>query len=119
MPSAAQRPFRLARRGLCESALRVLGLPRDATPAQIKKRYYELAKVTHPDVSMDANSTAGTVVADDAAAAGQFRRITDAYNRLVGGEAADTDRAAAQRESEGPAMRARWNIRRRPSAPAF
>ena len=67
----------------------------------------------------DANSTAGTVVADDAAAADQFRRITDAYNRLVGGEAADTDRAAAQRESEGPAMRARWNIRRRPSAPAF
>ena len=119
MPSAAQRPFRLARRGLCESALRVLGLPRDATPAQIKKRYYELAKVTHPDVSIDANSTAGTVVADDAAAADQFRRITDAYNRLVGGEAADTDRAAAQRESEGHAMRARWNIRRRPPAPAF
>ena len=69
--------------------LRVLGLPRDATLAEIKQAYRRLAKANHPD-------TAGE------SAIPRFLEIQTAYETLVGGSPARRGRArpgsAAPRE---------------------
>jgi hypothetical protein len=100
---------------------RVLGLPRDATLAEVKQAYRRLAKANHPD-------TAGE------AAIPRFLEIQTAYEALVGGSPgrrgrarpgpaaprepwrADADRARAAREAY---ERARERPRRgtRPTGP--
>jgi len=60
--------------------LRVLGLPRDATLAEIKQAYRRLAKANHPD-------TAGE------SAIPRFLEIQTAYETLVGGSPARRGRA--------------------------
>ena len=74
-----------------------LGLPPDADSSSIKRRYRELAKALHPDVNPATE------------AGRRFAAATDAYRRLIEREHATEDSGAAQ----GPAMDARWNIRRR------
>lgn len=49
----------------------LLGVPSDATPAQIKSAYRKLAKQYHPDVNNSAD------------AAEKFREITEAYDTLT------------------------------------
>ena len=51
-----------------KQALAVLGLPANATPAQIKQRYRKLAKRYHPDLGGDPR---------------QMQRLTAAYEFLV------------------------------------
>ena len=77
------------------AALQTLGLDASASAPDIKERYRQLAKQHHPDVSPEA------------AASETFQQITQAVERLLGED------APAQDESLGPAIRARWNIRRR------
>ncbi|HEU0236193.1 MAG TPA: J domain-containing protein [Candidatus Limnocylindrales bacterium] len=72
--------------------LRVLGLPRDATLAEIKQAYRRLAKANHPD-------TAGE------AAIPRFLEIQTAYETLVGGSPARRGRA---RPGSNPAPREPW-----------
>lgn len=50
---------------------KVLGLPYTATRAQVRSRYRDLVKVSHPDRGGDA---------------GTFRRQTEAYNTLLGSD---------------------------------
>lgn len=50
---------------------KVLGLPHTATRAQVRSRYRDLVKVSHPDRGGDA---------------GTFRRQTEAYNTLLGSD---------------------------------
>lgn len=71
--------------------LRVLGLPRDATLAEIKQAYRRLAKANHPD-------TAGE------AAIPRFLEIQTAYETLVGGSSARRGRA----RPGSPAPREPW-----------
>lgn len=52
-------------------ALKILGLPSNATPAQIKMRYKQLAKKFHPDL-----------VGSDKSSANVMKKITRAYNQL-------------------------------------
>jgi len=100
---------------------RVLGLPRDATLAEVKQAYRRLAKANHPD-------TAGQ------AAIPRFLEIQTAYEELVGGSPgrrararpgtaaprepwrADADRARAAREAYERA-RARPRRGTRPTGP--
>ena len=79
------------------AALAALSLDASASASDIKKAYRELAKKHHPDVSPEAAAGASET----------FQRITEAHERLLGED------APAQDESLGPAIRARWNIRRR------
>lgn len=51
-----------------QQALAVLGLPANATPAQIKQRYRRLAKKHHPDLGGDPR---------------QMQRLTAAYEFLM------------------------------------
>lgn len=84
--------------------LALLNLPKSARLADIKAQYRLLAKAHHPDVNAEPHS------------AEQFRLITEAYHALT---AAVTRRAPAEeatnttRVPEGPAMQARWNVRRK------
>lgn len=55
------------------AALAVLGLPADATGAQVTRAYRRLARAAHPD------ATGRT----DAAAGDRFTAISDAYHRLA------------------------------------
>ncbi|MBM4438611.1 MAG: DnaJ domain-containing protein, partial [Actinobacteria bacterium] len=48
----------------------VLGVPRDASPEDIRKAYRALARTHHPDVSKDQ------------AAEGKFKQINEAYEVL-------------------------------------
>ena len=80
-----------------EAALRTLGLSQGADETTVRAAYRQLAKAYHPDVN--ATADAGEL----------FKEITAAQEILLG-EGAD---AAARDESVGPAIRARWNIRRR------
>jgi hypothetical protein len=52
----------------------VLGLPRDATPEQVKARFRDLSRKYHPDRSTDPNAGA------------HFSAITAAYAALTGGQ---------------------------------
>jgi curved DNA-binding protein CbpA len=54
---------------------KILGLNKDATKAEIKKRYRELAKKYHPDVNKSANATA------------EMQNIQEAYYILYDDEA--------------------------------
>lgn len=59
-------------------ALRVLGLPTDASPDDIKKRHRELVKQYHPD----AHSKLGEIAAQEATE--RFREVQSAYETLTG-----------------------------------
>ena len=48
----------------------ILGVPRDATPEQIKKAYRQLAMKLHPDVAQEAD------------AAERFKKVAEAYEVL-------------------------------------
>ena len=85
---------------LRDAALRTLRLSRGADDAAVRAAYLRLAKEYHPDVSTE--HTGGEA----------FKRISEAAEFLLGeGSAAARDTRAA--ETVGPAIRARWNIRRR------
>ncbi|SAL96210.1 hypothetical protein [Absidia glauca] len=58
----------------------ILQLPRHATQAEIKKKYYELAKTLHPDRA----AALGTTTTDEQkrATARAFQDLTDAYDFL-------------------------------------
>jgi hypothetical protein len=62
---------------------RVLGLPRDATQAEVKRAYRRLAKTFHPDAAGEA-----TVA--------RFLEIQSAYETLVGGAGAGGRRSRAR-----------------------
>ena len=82
-----------------EAALRTLRLSRGADDAAVRAAYLRLAKEYHPDVSTE--HTGGEA----------FKRISEAAEFLLSGGSAARDMRAA--ETVGPAIRARWNIRRR------
>lgn len=50
----------------------ILGVPKDASETEIKESYRKLAKIYHPDVSLDAKETSQS-------AADKFRDIAEAY----------------------------------------
>ncbi len=54
-----------------ENAHEILGLPRDASSAEVRSAYIRLAKEFHPDAHPG-----------DSAAEARFKRITEAYNEL-------------------------------------
>jgi hypothetical protein len=85
-----------------ELALAVMGLKEDATRQAVKARYYELAKLTHPDV------------AGDAAPSGQpaFLEVQDAFEQLLAALAERADAATAP----GSAARGGASPRRRAGA---
>ena len=58
-------------------ALRVLGLPLDATPEQIKQTFRQLARTTHPDRLPHASP------AQKEAASKRFAELTEAYHLLL------------------------------------
>ena len=81
--------------------LAALGLGRAATPEQIKEAYRRVAKRHHPDMS-----------GADPGSAEIFREATEAYEALLAG-GFETSRPTAAPSAYGPAMEARWNVRRR------
>jgi len=52
----------------------ILGLPPTATHEEVKKKYYQLAKETHPDKNDSPDTTA------------KFAEISRAYNNIINGE---------------------------------
>lgn len=52
----------------------ILGISRDSTIEQVKKRYKELAKKYHPDVNKDPGS-------ED-----KFKEYSSAYNDIISGK---------------------------------
>ena len=80
--------------------LAVLGLPADADSQAIKDAYRRLAKELHPDMNPDPD------------AAQTFLQATDAYEQLTSNKPPPAERTPPN-DSQGPAMVARWNIRRR------
>ncbi|CAL8466525.1 g6061 [Coccomyxa elongata] len=65
------RVFHSSRVSLAKDYYEVLGVPRDASDADVKKAYYKLAKQYHPDTNKG----------DDAAAA-KFQEVSKAYDTL-------------------------------------
>ena len=86
---------------LRDAALRTLRLSRGADDAAVRAAYLRLAKEYHPDVSTE--HTGGEA----------FKRISEAAEFLLGEGNAAAARDAREAETVGPAIRARWNIRRR------
>ncbi|BDA41183.1 Chaperone protein DnaJ [Coccomyxa sp. Obi] len=70
-PAPQCRTFHSSRVSLAKDYYEVLGVPRDASDADVKKAYYKLAKQYHPDTNKG----------DDAAAA-KFQEISKAYDTL-------------------------------------
>ena len=83
------------------ASYRLLGLTPGADATAIKGAYRRLAKEMHPDVSQDPSSP------------DRFREVSDAYEVLMAALEAGTAGATPVDDKQGPAMRARWNIRRR------
>ena len=77
-PHRLHRPFLSSRRLFSSSRKRdyyeILGLKRDASKADIKKSYFELAKKYHPDVNKDKSGEA------------KFKEVTEAYECLENDE---------------------------------
>ena len=79
-----------------------MGLSHGASPTEVKLRFYELAKLTHPDAVRDAPPTAGQPT---------FVEVLSAFEALVAEEAAPAASAgatapnAAARGGAGPARR--------------
>jgi hypothetical protein len=64
--------------------LRVLGLPPTATAADIKRAYYRLALLYHPDAAASTPTRDGTAAPLSAEArAHRFRRVGDAYRAAL------------------------------------
>ena len=82
-----------------EAALRTLRLSRGADDAAVRAAYRRLAKEYHPDVSGGSGEA--------------FKRISEAAEFLLGDGSAAAARDTRAAETVGPAIRARWNIRRR------
>ena len=82
--------------------LRLLKLDAHADVAAIKRRYRELAKTAHPDVVGPSG-------------AARFNELTEAYQYLLSSK----DDVEEARQTEGPAMAARWNIRRKHQASEY
>mmetsp|Transcript_43992 Transcript_43992/g.115573 ORF Transcript_43992/g.115573 Transcript_43992/m.115573 type:complete len:136 (-) Transcript_43992:327-734(-) len=76
--------------------LALLGLGTNASHAAIKARYRELAKSHHPDLNPAADLQ-------------EFQELTAAYRALLD----NPPPASATDSGQGPAMQARWNVRRR------
>ncbi|CAK5265336.1 unnamed protein product [Mycena citricolor] len=72
----------------------IFHLPRNASPAEVKARYFELVRIYHPDKADPSVSSA------DAHA--RFRAITAAYNALR-----DPSPQSLEGESGAPTLRAR------------
>ena len=85
-----------------DASLAVMGLSHGASPTEVKLRFYELAKLTHPDAVRDAPPTAGQPT---------FVEVLSAFEVLVAEEAAAAASAgatapnAAARGGAGPARR--------------
>ncbi|KAL1508543.1 hypothetical protein AB1Y20_004642 [Prymnesium parvum] len=90
----------------------VLGVPKNATPEEVKLKYRSLALKHHPDLNKN-----------NAAAAEKFNRINDAYNAAMqasvqepwrqstrGGGRAPRPGARPPREPSGPIHRSRFNV---------
>ena len=84
-----------------EAALRTLRLSRGADDAAVRAAYRRLAKEYHPDVSTEHSGGEA------------FKRISEAAEFLLGDGSAAAARDTRAAETVGPAIRARWNIRRR------
>ena len=82
-----------------EAALRTLRLSRGADDAAVRAAYRRLAKEYHPDVPGGSGEA--------------FKRISEAAEFLLGDGTAAAARDTRAAETVGPAIRARWNIRRR------
>ena len=82
-----------------EAALRTLRLSRGADDAAVRAAYRRLAKEYHPDVPGGSGEA--------------FKRISEAAEFLLGDGSAAAARDTCAAETVGPAIRARWNIRRR------
>ena len=90
--------------------LKILGCSRSSTLPEIKERFRMLAKAHHPDVSPSPNS------------AEKMRLLTEAYEgltSLAGGFGSSNDDSGAGAAAQGPAMEARWRIRRRHQASEY
>ena len=85
------------------SHLALLGLSMSADTVAIKARYRELAKLHHPDINANAD-------------ANEFLDITNAYHALLKEPSEATGPVGG---GQGPAMDARWNIKRRHSATEY
>lgn len=66
----------------------VLGLDTSASQLQIKMRYYELAKLSHPDAQAEEaeDSPEPDVVGTPSAPSTEFERFSEAYRRLSSAE---------------------------------
>lgn len=80
--------------------LAALGLDSRADTDAVKEAFRGCAKKFHPDVNSSPE------------AAERFRQATEAYEHLIENGALDTQQQGTF-SSHGPAMEARWNIRRR------
>ena len=79
-------------------ATRTLGVAATATAEEVKAAYRDKVKAIHPDVNPSVTAS------DD------FRRATEAFELLLSNERKGD---AAGSSTQGPAMDARWSIRRR------
>ena len=88
-----------------------LGLSASADAAAIRERYRQLAKAHHPDVNPGPHSSE------------QFKLLSEAYQYLLSAEPDDGTeprrRDGNADRAEGPAMEARWNVRRRMQASEY
>jgi hypothetical protein len=75
----------MTRTGMSPDYYEILGVPRDATPEQIKKAYRQLAMKLHPDVAQEAD------------AADRFKKIAEAYEVLQDPTSVTFTTAAATR----------------------
>lgn len=80
-------------------ALRILGLDEDATAADIKIAYREMAQILHPD------RFAGNKKLEERATE-QFKNLQEAYEFLVSGKTAGVRGSAASRTSAGGSSQA-------------
>lgn len=81
-----------------EDWLATLGLGPSADEGAVKEAYRKMALRYHPDVNASAEATS------------LFRAATEAYQQLLENGGVEHRRADS---SHGPAMEARWNIKRR------
>jgi hypothetical protein len=86
-------------------AAALLGVPEDATSAQVQRAYLRAARTTHPDVLPEADE------AGRRAAAAAFDRLTRARDTLIGSPARVPTPSAVR--SGGDVATPRWGSRER------